>query len=62
MSRDEVKDEINNELDLLPNKALEDLLSFLKNSEGKSSSSMLGNGAFEKVLSEDNELLEKLGK
>jgi hypothetical protein len=62
MSKDEVKYEINKVLDLLPDKALEDLLSFLKNIEGKSSSSMLSNGALEKVLSEDNELLEKLAK
>lgn len=62
MSKDEVKYEINKVLDLLPDKALEDLLSFLKNIEGKSSYSMLSGGALEKVLSDDNELLEKLAK
>lgn len=57
-----MKYEINKMLDLLPDKALEDLLSFLRNIEGKSSNSMLIGGALEKVLSEDNELLEKLAK
>lgn len=62
MSKEEVKYEINKVLDLLPDKALEDLLSFLKNIERKPSSSMLDNDILAKILSEDNELLEKLAK
>lgn len=62
MSKEEVKYEINKMLDLLPDKALEDLLSFLKNIELKTNSSMLSGGHLEKVLSEDTELLEKLAK
>jgi hypothetical protein len=62
MSKDEIKYEINKVLDLLPDKALEDLLSFLKNVEGKSNDSLLDNLRLERILTEDKELLQKLAQ
>jgi hypothetical protein len=62
MSKDEIKYEINKVLDLLPDKALEDLLSFLKNIETKSKSSLLDSSRLKKILTEDKELLQKLAQ
>ena len=62
MSKDEIKYEINKVLDLLPDKALEDLLSFLKNLEDKSSDSLLDSSRFKRILTEDKELLQKLAQ
>jgi hypothetical protein len=62
MSKDEIRYEINKVLDLLPDKALEDLLSFLKNIETKSKDSLLDSSRLKKILSEDKELLQKLAQ
>jgi len=62
MSKDEIKYEINKVLDLLPDKALEDLLSFLKNVENRSKDSFLDNSRFKRILTEDKELLQKLAQ
>jgi hypothetical protein len=62
MSKDEIKLEINRVLDQFPDKALQDLLSFLLGIENKRSISLLSGDNFKKVLSEDKELLEKLAK
>jgi len=59
MSKDEIKYEINKVLDLLPDKALEDLLSFLKNIETRSSDLFID---FHRILNEDKELLQKLAQ
>jgi len=60
MSKDEIKYEINKVLDHLPDKALEDLLSFLKNIENHSSDLFLYSSRFQRILNEDKELLQKL--
>ena len=62
MSKDQIKYEINKVLDLLPDKALEDLLSFLKNVEGKSNDSFLDDSRLKRILNEDKELLQKLAQ
>jgi hypothetical protein len=62
MSKDEIKYEINKVLDLLPDKALEDLLSFLKNIETKSKDSLLDSSRLKKILTQDKELLQKLAQ
>ena len=62
MSKDEIKTEINRVLDILPDKALEDLLSFLKNIGKKESIGILDNANLQKILTEDKELLAKLAK
>ena len=62
MSKDEIKYEINKVLDLLPDKALEDLLSFLKNVGDKSSDSLLDSSRIKRILTEDKELLQKLAQ
>ena len=62
MSKDQIKYEINKVLDLLPDRALEDLLSFLKNVEGKSSEAFLNDSRLKRILNEDKELLQKLAQ
>jgi hypothetical protein len=63
MSKDEIKYEINKVLDSMPDKALEDLLSFLKTIESRTTSSTTSKNDFlERILAEDRELLEKLAK
>jgi hypothetical protein len=62
MSKDEIKYEINKVLDLLPDKALADLLSFLKNIESKSMDSLMDTTRLKKILNEDKELLQKLAQ
>jgi hypothetical protein len=62
MSKDEIKSEINKVLDLLPDKALEDLLSFLKSIGTKESISLMDKSSLERILTEDKELLIKLAK
>ena len=58
MSKDQIKYEINKVLDLLPDKALEDLLSFLKNVEGKSNDSFLDDSRLKRILNEPLASLE----
>jgi len=62
MSKDEIKYEINKVLDLLPDKALSDLLSFLKNLENKPEKPFLDTAQLQKILKEDKELLQKLAQ
>jgi hypothetical protein len=62
MSKDQIKYEINKVLDLMPDKALEDLLSFLKNVEGNPNDSFLDNSRLKAILTEDKELLQKLAQ
>lgn len=62
MSKDEIKSEINKVLDILPDKALEDLLSFLKSIGTRESLSLLDRSSLETILKEDKELLIKLAK
>ncbi len=62
MSKEEIKDEINKVLDLFPDKALEDLLAFLKSIEKSSSNYLFSKKALDKILYEDKNLLEKLAR
>ena len=62
MSKDEIKYEINKVLDMLPDKALSDLLSFLKNLENRPDKAFLDNSQLQKILREDKALLQKLAQ
>jgi hypothetical protein len=62
MPKEEIKHEIIKVLDHLSDKTLEEILSFLKNMEGKQSLSLADRTVLDKVLSEDKNLLEKLAK
>jgi hypothetical protein len=62
MSKDEIKSEINKVLDRFSDKTLSDLLSFLKNIVTNQSFSLLDRSTLEKILTEDEDLLKKLGK
>ena len=62
MSKEEIKEEINKVLDHFPDKALEDLLTFLKTIDNNRSISLLENNNFARILSEDKDLLDKLAK
>ena len=62
MSKDEIKSEINKVLDLLSDKTLEDLLTFLKNIERSEPITMFDKKNIELLLKEDNNLLQKLAK
>lgn len=63
MSKDEIKYEINKVLDLLPDKTLQDLLSFLKNIEARPvNDSFADSAALKRILIEDKVLLQKLAQ
>jgi hypothetical protein len=62
MSKEEIKSEINKVLDTLPDKALEDLLSFLKNIGDNSSRTFDTGTLLKKILEEDNNLLKRLAQ
>jgi hypothetical protein len=62
MSNDEIKYEINKVLDLLPDKTLADLLSFLKNIESNHSDIFLDKSRLQRILNEDKDLLQKLAQ
>ena len=62
MSKDQIKDEINKVLDHLPDKTLQNILSFLKNVESKQTLTLADHAILDKILSEDKDLLEKLAK
>ena len=62
MSKQEIKTEINKVLDHFSDKALEELLQFLKDLEAKRDSFVFSTGSLEKILSEDKELLAKLAQ
>ncbi len=61
MSKEEIKYEINKVLDNFSDKSLEELLSFLKGIEARSSS-LINQDTLLKILSEDKELLQKLAQ
>jgi hypothetical protein len=62
MSKDELKNEINKVLDLLPDEALGELLEFLNKLERKGTLSILDEDEFAKLLMEDEELLTRLAQ
>jgi hypothetical protein len=62
MSKDEIKFEINKVLDSLSDKALSDLLSFLKNVNSKQTISLFDTNALDQILKEDKALLQKLAQ
>jgi len=62
MSKEEIKYEITKVLDHFSDKALLDLLSYLKKVEITQPISLLSGGGFKKILDEDESLLEKLAQ
>ena len=62
MSKEEIKHEINKVLDHLPDKALQDILSFLKAMEQKQTFTLTDRAVLDKIIPEDKDLLEKLAK
>jgi len=62
MSKDEIKYEITKVLDRFSDKALEDLLAFLKGIDDKQRADIFNSDRLQKVLSEDKELLQKLAQ
>ena len=62
MSKDEIKYEITKVLDRFSDKALEDLLAFLKGIDDKHRADIFNSDILQKVLSEDKELLQKLAQ
>ena len=62
MSKDEIKYEITKVLDRFSDKALEDLLAFLKSIDDKHRTDIFNSDRLQKVLSEDKELLQKLAQ
>jgi hypothetical protein len=62
MSKDEIKYEINKVLNQFSSEALQELLIFLKQVEQKQSPTILDSSHLQKILSEDNELLQRLAK
>jgi hypothetical protein len=62
MSKDEIKCEINKVLDHFSDRALEELLAFLRQVEAKNDSAILNSDQLNKILSEDQQLLEKLAQ
>jgi hypothetical protein len=62
MSKDEIKVEILQVLDSLSDKALQELLFFLKQINVNNNSSIFNISAINQILEEDKNLLEKLAK
>lgn len=62
MSKEEIKTEINRVLDHLSDQTLEDILSLLKKIKSSNTSVMSDQELFEKILSEDKDLLQKLAQ
>ena len=62
MSKEQIKLEINKVLDLFPDKALQDLLAFLRSIENNQSISLLIGDNFKKILAEEKDLLRKLSQ
>ncbi len=61
MSKEEIKYEINQVLDRLSDKSLEELLSFLKGIQ-TGNSALFNPTSMRKILYEDEQLLQKLAK
>lgn len=62
MSKEEIKYEISKVLDHFSDKALTELLAFLKELDSKHESSSSTDSFLRKILSEDKELLAKLAQ
>jgi hypothetical protein len=62
MSKDQIKYEISKVLDQFSDKALEELLSFLKQLEERHNYRVINADQLNKILSEDKALLEKLAQ
>lgn len=62
MSKDEIKYEINKVLDQFSDKALEELLAFLRELDLKQKSKPPITSSLHKILEEDSELLTKLAQ
>lgn len=62
MSKEEIKDEINKVLENFSDKALQDLLSFLRKLERTHPVSLLEKNHLKKILTDDKELLKKLSQ
>jgi len=62
VSKEEIKYEINKVLDNLPDKALEELLVFLKELDLKINSEKIFKNPFKQILDEDSELLARLAQ
>jgi len=62
MSKDEIKYEITKVLDHFSDKALEDLLAFLKGIDDKHRTAIFNSDNLQKILSEDRDLLQKFAQ
>jgi hypothetical protein len=62
MSKEEIKTEINKVLDHLPDQALEELLVFLKSLDKNTRYSILNDNEFQKILTEESDLLKRLAQ
>ncbi len=62
MSKEEIKEEINKVLDHFSDKALGELLSFLKELDEKNKRSFYSEAVLHQILAEDKELLYKLAQ
>jgi hypothetical protein len=62
MSKKEIKDEISKVLDHFSDKALSELLSFLKELDSKNNIGISSNTSLNRILREDKELLAKLAQ
>jgi len=62
MSKDEIKTEIIKALDQFSDKTLKGLLSYLKKLEDKYADSIFNNKTLDKLLNEDQDLLDRLEK
>lgn len=62
MSKKEIKDEISKVLDHFSDKALNELLKFLKELDSKSSSTISSKSTLDRILLEDKDLLAKLAQ
>ena len=62
MSAREIKDEVNRVLDHFSDKALSELLKFLKELDSKNDGRISSNALLNKILQEDKELLTKLAQ
>ena len=62
MSKEEIKYEISKVLDHFSDKALAELLAFLKELDTKTESTISANSTLNKILTEDKELLSKLAQ
>jgi hypothetical protein len=62
MSTNEIKDEINKVLAHFSDKALSELLKFLKELDSKNNEGISSNALLNKILREDKELLIKLAQ